>query len=176
MHEICNCHSQVRQKHHDREQVSGRRSSRRRNRLLDDIHEGDRRRRRRKHLAHGQAEHPAAHPRDGPVRAQPHPLVGNQPRDHRGGALQALADRPQPDRTHRHHTPARILRPPSTRTADRSETASCGSTAAPQSKSAATAANTSTSSPESQPASPPPSTRWPGSRNTNPRSSLTPTG
>ena len=65
--------------------------------------------------------------------------------------------------------------PPSTRTADRSETASCGSTAAPQSKSAATAANTSTSSPESQPASPPPSTRWPGSRNTNPRSSLTPT-
>lgn len=64
---------------------------------------------------------------------------------------------------------------PSTRTAARSETASCGSTAAPPSKSAATAANTSTSSPESQLASPPPSTRWPGSRNTNPRSSLTPT-
>ena len=64
---------------------------------------------------------------------------------------------------------------PSTRTADRSETASYGSTAAPPSKSAATAANTSRSSPGSRPASPPPSTRWPGSRNTNQRSSLTPT-
>ena len=111
MREISNCHSKVRQKHHDREQVSGRRSSRRRNRLLNDIHEGDRRRRRGKHLAHGEAEHPAAHPRNGPVRAQPHPLVGNQPRDHRGGALQALADRPQPHRSHRHHPPARVLRP-----------------------------------------------------------------
>lgn len=38
--------------------------------------------------------------------------MGNQPRDHRGGALQTLADRPQPHHSHRHHPPARILRPP----------------------------------------------------------------
>ena len=81
----------------------------------------------------------------------------------------AAASQPSASPTSANHSP------PSIRTADRSETASCGSTDAPQSKSAATAANTSTSSPESQPASPPPSTRWPGLRNTNPRSSLTPT-